>query len=390
MDKGRWITALLAMWLACLPGEAMVPTDSTRSGKPVHSFGVDIRPGYVFPTNRFLEGDNAAGKPVNAMLSAHLKYAFRFAPDSRLGRLYPSAYQGMGLSYTDFFNAREVGRPVSLYAFQGARIARLSPSLSLNYEWNFGAAFGWEKRSESNPYNNVTGSHINAYINLGFYLDWQLARQWALSAGIDFSHYSNGNTNYPNSGINTAGARIGLVYTPQPAEPVPPPASLHAGRRFSYDLVAYASTRKRGYMWPDHGELIPGCFAVLGLNFNPMYIVNKYFRAGLSLDAQYDESANLHSYLADGAGDDLKFYRPPFREQFAVGLSARAELNMPVFSVNVGIGRNVFCKGEDTDVFYQILALKAFVTRHLFLHVGYQLNNFRYPNNLMLGLGYRF
>ena len=46
--------------------------------------------------------------------------------------------------------------------------------------------------------------------------------------------------------------------------------------------------------------------------------------------------------------------------------------------------------GEDTRGFYQILALKTFLTQHVFLHVGYQLNNFKNPNNLMLGIGYRF
>ena len=63
---------------------------------------------------------------------------------------------------------------------------------------------------------------------------------------------------------------------------------------------------------------------------------------------------------------------------------------MPIFSVNLGVGHNVLYKGEDTSKLYQILALKAFVSRRLFLHVGYQLSNFKDPNNLMLGLGYRF
>ena len=87
---------------------------------------------------------------------------------------------------------------------------------------------------------------------------------------------------------------------------------------------------------------------------------------------------------------DVKFYRPPFREQFAVGLSVRAELTMPIFSVNMGIGRNIIYKGKDTDCYYQILALKTAISHNVFIHIGYQLNNFHNPNNLMVGLGYRF
>ena len=69
--------------------------------------------------------------------------------------------------------------------------------------------------------------------------------------------------------------------------------------------------------------------------------------------------------------------------------SRRVEFVMPIFSIDVGVGRNLVYKGGDTDSFYQILALKADVTRNFFLHVGYEPNKFKDPNNLMLGVGVR-
>lgn len=399
-------TILALLTALCLPlaggvvrAQSLQQSSDTLRHRPSHSIGFDLRPSYVFPTRSFFTGDNAAGKPINTALSAHLKYAFRFSPDSRLGHLYPYSYQGIGMAYNTFFNSSEVGTPVAVYAFQGSRIAKLAPGLTLDYEWNFGASFGWKRYNpETNYYNDVVGSRINAYINAGFFLNWQVAPQWSLTAGVDLTHYSNGNTNYPNSGVNTVGARIGLVRTfgDSAAEPATAsvgkeeePSSL-AGR-ISYDVVLYGSTRRRGILLDNGPLLVPGSFGVAGLNFNPMYRVNRYFRAGVSVDAQYDESANLKDYHVEGtSGGDIKFYRPPFREQFAVGLSLRAELNMPIFSVNVGFGRNLIQQGEDTRGFYQILALKTFVTPRLFLHVGYQLHDFKDPNNLMLGLGWRF
>ena len=104
----------------------------------------------------------------------------------------------------------------------------------------------------------------------------------------------------------------------------------------------------------------------------------------------YDESANIDKYALDPYSQFTKFYRPPFIEQFSAGVSARVELVLPIFSVDFGIGRNFVCRGDDTDGFYQIAALKASLTRHLFIHVGYQLYRFHEPNNLMLGLGWRF
>ena len=169
---------------------------------PIHQIGFDIRPGYVAPTNSFLEGDNAQQKRINQSLSLHLKYAFRFSKDSNLGRLYPHAYQGIGISYNTFYCPAELGNPVAVYAFQGARIMQVSPRLSFDYEWNFGASFGWKKYDgQYYPQNEVIGSKINAYINLGLVLNWQLHPQWKLAAGVDLTHFSNGNTHYPNGDL---------------------------------------------------------------------------------------------------------------------------------------------------------------------------------------------
>lgn len=361
----------------------------------IHQIGFDIRPGYVVPTNSFLAGDNAQQKAIDQSLSLHLKYAFRFSPNSCLGKLYPSAYQGIGVSYSTFSRPDELGSPVTVYVFQGAPLMQFSRRLSLDYEWNFGASFGWKKYDELyNQKNMAIGSEINAYINLGFFLNWQLHPQWKLAAGVDFTHFSNGNTHYPNGGLNAIGGRIGVVRTFDATDGAAGAAGfkrLFIEPHVSYDLVVYGATRKKGFVKDNVPSLVPGSFGIIGLNFAPMYNLNNYFRAGLSVDAQYDESANIKDYKLERTySDELKFHRPPFRKQFAVGVSFRAELVMPIFSINAGLGRNLICSGDDTQGFYQILALKTYVTRHLFLHVGYQLSKFKDPNNLMLGLGYRF
>lgn len=367
-----------------------------RSGGLVHMAGMDVGPGTLFRTHEFFKGANAGEKPLGKTLSVHLKYAFRFGPDTRFGRNYPFAHQGVGLSFNSFFNSAEIGTPLSLYVFQHARIAALTERLSLAYEWNFGAAFGWKPFDEqTNPLNTVVGSQINAYIHLGLRLDWCFAPQWHLTAGVGLTHFSNGNTRYPNAGVNLLAGRIGVMRTFGP-EAAAERKTLRRSDPFrpyvSCDVVLYGALRKKGFVLPEQTYLIPGSFAVAGLNINPLYNFNRFFRAGLSLDAQYDESANLKDHIANDhhGAPELKFHRPPFREQFSAGLSVRAEIVMPIFSINLGFGKNLIGRGDDTNSYYQIFALKADVGRNLFLHVGYQLYKFRNPNNLMLGLGYRF
>ena len=110
-------------------------------------------------------------------------------------------------------------------------------------------------------------------------------------------------------------------------------------------MVLYGATRKKG-VFPDNNSpvLVPGSFGIIGLNFTPMYNFTRYFRAGLSLDAQYDESANIGRHIANENSvldsENIRFHRPPFSEQFAVGLSVRAEVVMPIFSINLGFFLN--------------------------------------------------
>ena len=142
------------------------------SRKVIHMIGTDFRPSYVFPTHEFFRGANSKGERIDATLSGHLKYGFRFSPSTKMGRMYPYAVQGIGIAYNTFFCPSEVGNPLAVYVFQTSRIAALTPKLSLDYEWNFGASFGWKKYDEeTNPWNRVFASKINAYINLGSILN---------------------------------------------------------------------------------------------------------------------------------------------------------------------------------------------------------------------------
>ena len=395
----KYITTALLLCLVVININAKSQDSIPR--KIIHVIGLDFKPAYTFPTKSFFRGENLSQSPIRTNLSGHIKYGFKFSPDSYMGKMYPNTIQGIGIGYNTFNNPKEVGNPLAVYVFQTSRIASITKNLSFDYEWNFGASFGWKKYdAEKNPFNTIVGSKANAYINLGFLFNWQMTNEIALRAGIGLSHYSNGNTRYPNFGVNTLDGRIGVIWCPQDETKSElknnrPAVTPKYGFKpyISYDLIIYGATKKKGITWQDGtGMVIPGNFAVAGLNFNPMYNFNKYFRAGLSLDAQYDESANITDHIANTSTptDDVKFFRPPFIEQFSLGLSARAEIVMPIFSINLGIGKNFVCRGNDTNSFYQTFVLKTHITNKIFLHVGYQLYKFKNPNNLMLGIGYKF
>lgn len=361
----------------------------------IHRIGIEGRPGCIFQTNSFLEGENNAWRPMKRTFSAHLKYSFQFRPDTYTSYIYGGVYQGVGGGYYSFGNREELGNPFALYLFQGARIARFTPRVSLNYEWNFGVSAGWKPYDiDYNYYNKIIGSKVNAYINLNFYLNWMLSRQFDLTTGFTLNHFSNGNTKFPNAGLNTAGFKLGLVYNFNREEPTYSGSSFKPiiprfRRHVSYDLVLFGSWRRKGVAFEDKQIPSPSPYPVLGFNFNPMYNLSYRFRAGASLDGVYDGSANVYTtdYIV---GTDQEFFKPALYKQLALGISGRAEYVMPYFTVGVGLGTNVLHAGGDLEAFYQILALKIEVTRNSFIHIGYSLHDFHEPNFLMLGIGFRF
>ena len=378
----------------------MPDTVAVRKHYPlVHRIGIDFRPGYIAQTNSFVKGYRYVGRNREAMeksMSYHLKYAFAFHPESYEGRMFPGSYQGIGLSYNDFGNYAEVGIPKAVYVFQGAPIVRFSPHFSLNYEWNFGAALGWHPYDwKTNPNNQMIGSKVNAYLNLNFAAEWKLCPYASLTAGVEATHYSNGNTSYPNAGMNILGGRVGVVCTlnpPKEEQVVRAYTRPDFRRHFSYDMVLFGSWRRKGIITQTDGYISPDKYPVVGFNFAPMYNFGPRFRAGLSLDGVYDSSSNV--YMVEGQNEDgvyeKQFVRPPMRYQLSLGFSGRAEFVMPFFAVNVGIGVNALTRDPDQRGLYQTLALKLNVTHDAFLHVGYTLQKFHDPSYLMLGVGYRF
>lgn len=360
----------------------------------IHRIEVEVVPGRLLHTNDFLKGFNTEVRTMNHSFVARLKYAFAPPEGSEQALIYKGVYQGAGLAFHNF--NPQLGNPVSLYLFQGATVKTLSQRLSLNYEWDFGLTYGWKTYDrDTNPENRVIGSKLTAYIDLGFYLRWMLSRNWDLNIGASVSHYSNGNTAIPNAGLNAVGAKASVAYYINREEKHHAYGELPAfDRHWGWDLTLYGAWKRRGMDTNTGTYALPGVYGVAGFTLNPLYHVNHWLNVGASLDGSYDSSANMEVKTTT-AGDQEQeptsddVILSPWYQRVALGLSARAEFVMPYFTINFGIGHNfVNAHTEDMKGFYEILALKIKLLRQSYLHIGYSLYDFYYPNNLMLGIGF--
>ena len=178
-------------------------------------------------------------------------------------------------------------------------------------------------------------------------------------------------------------------------------------------MVVFGGWKKRGAETALGSYALSGTYGVVGVNVNPMYNLSHWLNVGASLDLYYDHSANLKAEeipattpstepeAETGSESEQKeevvvstedrLRAPSWYRQVTAGLSVRAEYVMPYFTINFGIGHNFINAGSaHFKGFYEILALKVALSQKTFLHIGYSLYDFQFPNNLMLGVGYRF
>jgi hypothetical protein len=390
MEDGTMIRYILSIFLIFAPFFALeAKNDSTAV---VHSVSLGLRPAALTQHHGFYRGENATGRPVAAALSTHLQYAFSFPASSAFGQMFPTSYQGVGVAYYTFFNHNAIGSPAAVYVFQGARITQLTEALSLDYEWNFGVSSFWKP-------NIAVGTKVNAYINAGLMLSWRPLPEWNFSAGVDFTHFSNGDTTLPNVGVNTFGVRLtasrsfgdGLMLSPdKPFRNRLTEKSFL--KRTSLDVILCCAWYEELVTHKSKDYKLDGKFGVLALHVNPLYKLTHYLSVGPSVDIQFNEGINLSDHVAgvNPVTDMIRFHRPPLSEQLGIGLSARVEFHAPIFSINFGVGHNVIYKGTELSGLYYILALKSFVYENLFIHTGLKICNSTSSNNLLLGLGWRF
>lgn len=373
--------------------------------------GAEAIPSYVFGTDGWLKGENRRNQPIRSSFAINFRAGFSFSPESREGILYKDLYQGIGFGPNILINDKNLlGNPSSLYIFQGAPFKKIGKRWTLGYEWQFGIAAGWEDdRGDRPDSESVISTLVTAHMGVRLKFAYSLNEYVNLTFALAGTHFSNGNTSWRNSGLNSAGLAVGVEYTPIPTQKksfIPFASELikEADRkRWFVDLIAFGAWRKRtvdniptkliawdGSEFIKNEEvLVPGKFPVFGIQVAPMIRLNRWVAVGGAFDLKWDKSAGLKPYwIEDTFYEEIKFHHVPFLKQVSAGLSAHVELTTPLFAVNGGVGFNIINPAGD-KAFYQQLAIKAFLTDNLFLNIGYGLGNFKNPNHLMLGVGVR-
>lgn len=108
-----------------------------------------------------------------------------------------------------------LGNAVTLYGRFDRPVMR-TKRWEMGYYLGLGAGFFGQKYNTVNAIDNeLIGSKVNIYFTSGLYAQYWMAKTWAVKAGVDFSHHSNGALYRPNKGANYLGSFAALVYSPR-------------------------------------------------------------------------------------------------------------------------------------------------------------------------------
>lgn len=123
---------------------------------------------------------------------------------------YPEV--GVGFFYNSYGNPDIYGQGMAIYPYLHFPIVRTSRFTLKN---KVAMGLGYTNNPfdpQDNPWNQIFGARLNAYVGFGLYSGYRILDHWSLYASASVNHMSNGAVRKPNNGINTLTFSLGTRY----------------------------------------------------------------------------------------------------------------------------------------------------------------------------------
>ena len=202
------------LWAQILEFHKKDTTDSNRSYPRYVDLELVIHGGVHAPTG-VDELENTV--EANPFTATEIRVGWKGYGRRKWHRFYHYPTYGVGWYQASFIPQENVlGNPSALYAFFHAPFKRWKKT-AIAYDVGVGVSYnflGYDP--EKNPEQTAIGSEHNVYFNLAFDYDFPISYRFDMSAGINFTHFSNGRTRTPNKGVNLFAANVTLKYNFRP------------------------------------------------------------------------------------------------------------------------------------------------------------------------------
>lgn len=346
--------------------------------------------GYVFPTNDFVKGNNAANVTISNFQTFSLKFTKQTLGKKLWEQLYHYPEYGIGIYLADFYNFDEIGFPIAFYGYYTSPIQR-GKKITLNYELGLGFAFNWEKYSPSNTYNNAIGAKYTSYIDLGLKTEYKLSEKIVLNFSFSLTHFSNGRLKSPNLGLNTISPKFGLKYNLNKCPPlfIKQIIPKHTKRN---ELFLSVFTGSKNIIFDTLNVTLSDkyegeTFSIYGISavFNQQ--ISYKSKIGLGCDLSYDGSINTQTAMDDG---ELEVNDGPFFDNLHISVFPSYELLVNKVSIVIQPGFYIYrkkIKNQSPD-FYQRIGLKYNIYKKFYIGLNLRAYNFYFSDFIEWKIGY--
>lgn len=276
---------------------------------------------------------------------------------------YPTV--GVTAFYSSLGNIDIIGNAYALYPFIDFPFNK-SKINTLSFRFGIGVGYITKKYDpEENFRNTSIGSHVNAAASLTFEYKRQISERLKLSAFAGLTHFSNGGSSTPNSGINIINTGAGLSYMlrePNDYIPKPKERTSYKGIDPEYYLGMSFGVKRVIYKQKDN-------YAVYDLEFYAMDRIGEISKLGISVDLVYNKS----SYIAVGNyfGYNKKYN---MLDILKPGIGVAYELLMGDLSFLVSVSIQTYKMNNKGIICYQKLGAKLNLGKHLYGKIALNTN----------------
>ena len=260
-------------------------------------------------------------------------------------RAYSYPEIGIGLSHTSLTKGY-LGNPTALYSFLNLPLTPES-RLKLNLGIHLGLAWGFKPFNELDQLNVAIGSKCAAYVSINLNSSFKISQNLELLLYAGGYHYSNGNTNKPNKGINMLGAETGLRYrlpksqTELNTEPVTPAVK-------SSSIITFGA-----WGWKKEATHTPQ-FYVGSVSTGYYRTISNKSRLSAGIDLFDDEGAVYYSLKENSLKNIL-----------AVGVFGGHELTFNQFSIVTQVGIYLRNPNPVDPFYYERLGIRYVIAKRI-------------------------
>ncbi len=313
-----------------------------------------------------------------------INYIIPTIGNHKWSQIYRYPEFGVGYQVAFWKNPDTLGTSHVLNTYIRIPIIKTKP-FKFYYHIGTGPCFFTQKfDSVTNPLNKAIGSYFNLYIHAGLEASFQLHKNLRLNAGYGINHYSIGNLDQPNVGLNVIANYFSISYSFDKNTTVINKNEIERKER-GHEIWGYIGpgfkeidvTTKEGVEYDDKK------YFTTTVSLNYAYQINYKRKIGFGFEYFYDNSIKVRIIKEDkhefNKGDNL---RP--------GFNISHELMFRDLSFMTQFGWYIYSKLERFGNKYYRAGFKYHFKNNVFVVLALKVHPPAIADFTEWGIGYRF